>query len=201
MIHPLIRNRWSPRSFADRPVGVELLRVVFEAARWAPSSFNEQPWRFLLATSAEPEWLAQLQGYLVSGNAWARTAPVLAVSAYRTQFNKSGMTNRVAMRDLGAAEENMFLQACALGLAMHQMAGFDHARFRQERLPPGFEPGTMIAIGYPPDAEPAIQETSSSTGAARERGRLRLGEMVFGNTWGTPAAAVDSSLAASQPHP
>ena len=84
-IHPLISRRWSPRAILGRPVEPEKLRLVMEAARWAPSSFNEQPWRFLVATREEPEWLERLQSYLSSGNAWARGAPVLVASAYRSR--------------------------------------------------------------------------------------------------------------------
>ncbi|MGH7700576.1 MAG: nitroreductase family protein [Gemmatimonadales bacterium] len=188
MTHPLIRQRWSPRAFAARPVEPEQLQAVFEAARWAPSSFNEQPWRFLLATTAEPEWLAELQGYLVEGNGWARAAPVLVASAYRMHFGRTGRSNRVALRDLGAAEENMFLQAAALGLAMHQMAGFDHERLRRTLLPPGFEPGTLIAIGYLPEAEPASGDGPLLEGVGRVR--LPLAEFVFGVRWGEPAPAL-----------
>ena len=188
MIHPLIRNRWSPRTFAPRAVEPEKLRGVFEAARWAPSSFNEQPWRFLVATRDEPEWLGRLQGYLVEGNAWAREAPVLVASAYRTHSLRTGERNRVALRDLGAAEENMFLQATALGLAFHQLAGFDHERLRQTLLPRGFEPGTLIAIGYPRDPH-AVSTTDSPPGATG-RGRMSLADFVFGAEWSAPAPFV-----------
>ncbi|HXF95889.1 MAG TPA: nitroreductase family protein [Gemmatimonadales bacterium] len=187
MIHPLIRQRWSPRAFSPRPVEPEKLQTVFEAARWAPSSFNEQPWRFLVATSAEPDWLAELQSYLAPGNRWARGAPVLAASAYRTHFAGTGALNRMALRDLGAAEENMFLQAEALGLALHQMAGFDHERFRRTLLPDGFEPGTMIAMGYPPGGEDRRPEAA---GHAPARARLPVPEFVFGRRWGEPAAVL-----------
>jgi nitroreductase len=189
MIHPLIRHRWSPRAFGARAVEPDRLRAVFEAARWAPSSFNEQPWRFLVATSAEPERLAELQGYLVDGNAWAGRAPVLVASAYGTHFSRTGRLNRVALRDLGAAEENMFLQAAALGLAMHQIAGFDHERLRRTLLPPGFEPGTLIAIGYPPEPQPALGGGPSLEGAGRVR--LPLAEFVFGIRWGEAAPAIE----------
>jgi nitroreductase len=190
MIHPLIRHRWSPRAFAARPVEPETLQAVFEAARWAPSSFNEQPWRFVVATRAEPEWLAELQSYLVEGNDWARAAPVLVTSAYRTHSSRTGRLNRVALRDLGAAEENMFLQAAALGLAMHQMAGFDHERLHRNLLPPGFAPGTLIAIGYAPAAADATPDAGPALETA-SRVRLPLAEFVFGARWGEPAPAIE----------
>lgn len=164
----------------------EKLRILFEAARWAPSSYNEQPWRFLVATQDEPEWLARLQSYLSPGNAWALQAPVLIASAYSTQFNRNKQSNRVAFRDLGAAEENLFLQACDLGLIMHQMAGFDHERLKRELLPDGFEPGVMSAIGYP--ANPEEIPTEVRERPRQPRTRRLLPQFVFGPRWGEPAS-------------
>jgi nitroreductase len=184
-IHPLISHRWSPRAISDRPVEPEKLKLVLEAARWAPSSFNEQPWRFLAATSEDPDWLARLRGYLRPGNAWAKEAPVLIASAYRTNFSHNEKPNVSAPRDLGAAEENMFLQAFACGLVMHQMAGFDRARLKEELLPDGFEPGTMIAIGYPGDPARLPDDLREAEAAPRQRNSL--GELVFGPRWNEPA--------------
>lgn len=184
-VHPLIRKRWSPRAFDDRPVESEKLRTIFEAARWAPSSYNEQPWRFMVATLGEPDWLARLQGYLSSGNAWARNAPVLVVSAYRTRFSSNDRPNRMALRDLGAAEENMFLQAFDLGLVMHQMAGFDHRRVKEDLLPEGFEPGAMSAIGYPAGPEETGDGVKRRDRTKRRRKPPEV--LVFGARWGEPA--------------
>lgn len=179
-VHPLIRQRWSPATFQRRPVDAELLRTVFEAARWAPSSFNEQPWRFLVSTHADPDGLACFHDYLAEGNEWARGAPVLIVSAYATRFSRNGLANRLALRDLGAAEENLFLQACSLGLVMRQIAGFDHERLRRDLLPPGFEPGTVIALGHGADG--------GSAKARPRRGgdRKPLHDFVFAARWGEP---------------
>ncbi len=187
-IHPLISHRWSPRAFSGEPVEHSKLKLVLEAARWAPSSRNEQPWRFLVATSEEPEWLARLQDYLVEGNAWAKAAPVLIASAYRTTFSRNNRPNGSALRDLGAAEENLFIQAFAAGLVMHQMGGFDSARLKQELLPDGFEPGTMIAIGYPGD--PKDLPENLREGEQQPRQRKLLSEVVFGPDWGEPASFV-----------
>lgn len=184
-VHPLIQHRWSPRAISDRPVEPEKLRIIFEAARWAPSSNNEQPWRFLVATPDEPEWLERLHGYLNPGNAWAKRAPVLVASAYKTHYTKSGKPNRLAMRDLGAAEENLFLQSYALGLVMHQMAGFDHERLKRELLSDGFEPGTIFVLGYAgslDDLPPEQQERER-----KPRQRMPPGEFIFGPRWGEPA--------------
>ncbi|MGD2154832.1 MAG: nitroreductase family protein [Gemmatimonadales bacterium] len=187
-IHPLISHRWSPRAFSAQPVEHDKLKLMLEAARWAPSSRNEQPWRFLVATTEEPEWLARLQGYLVEGNAWAKAAPVLVASAYRTSFSRNNRPNVSALRDLGAAEENLFLQAFAAGLAMHQMGGFDRERLKRELLPDGFEPGTMIAIGYPGDTQQLHADLREAE--TRPRERKLLSEVVFGPAWGEPASFV-----------
>lgn len=184
-VHELIRYRWSPRAISDRPVEPEKLRVLFEAARWAPSSFNEQPWRFLVATRDDPEWLERLQGYLSAGNAWAKRAPVLVASAYATRFSRNDKPNRVAMRDLGAAEENLFLQAYTLGLVMHQMAGFEHERLKQDLLPDGFEPGTMFVVGYAGSGEELSEKLRERE--AQPRQRKEPGEFIFGAHWGEPA--------------
>lgn len=162
------------------------LKLLLEAARWAPSSFNEQPWRFLVATSEEGEWLQRLQGYLSPGNAWALEAPVLIASAYRTAFSHNEKANRSALRDLGAAEENMFLQAYAAGLVMHQMGGFDAPRLKEELLPEGFEPGTMTAIGYPGDVDQLPEKHLKGETAPRRR--KALSEIAFGAKWGEPAS-------------
>ena len=184
-IHPLIAARWSPRAFASQPVEPEKVRALFEAARWAPSSFNEQPWRFLVATVEEPEWLERLQGYLTTGNAaWASGAPVLIASAYRTRFTEREGENRMALRDLGAAEENLVLQAYAEGLVAHQMAGFDRERLKAELVPQGFEPGSMTAVGYPGDPEELDEKLRERE--SRPRKRKPWSDFVFGGAWGKP---------------
>lgn len=152
-IHPLLAARWSPRAFAsDEPVPRDQLDSILEAARWAPSSFNEQPWRFVVGTREEPEFLEALQDLLMDGNSWALSAPVLILSAYTPTSASDGSENRVALRDLGAAEENLVLQAFDLGLVTHQMGGFDVERARS-LLPGDLEPGSMIAVGPPGDPE------------------------------------------------
>lgn len=187
-IEPLIAARWSPRAISEKPVEDEKLRAVFEAARWAPSSFNEQPWRFLVATTRQPDWLARLRGYLMSGNAWATRAPVLVVSAYRTRFSGNDKPNPVALRDLGAAEENLVLQAYAEGLVAHQMAGFERERLRDELLPDGFEVGSMTALGYPGDIDDLDEKLRERELAPRRR--KPLDELVFGEEWGEGAVLV-----------
>ena len=149
-IEEILRRRWSPRAFSERPVEPEKLQSLFEAARWAASSFNEQPWNFIVATRQNPEQHAQLLGCLVEGNQrWARAAPVLVVSVAKLNFARTGKPNRHAFHDVGLAVQNMVMEATALGLFVHQMAGFSPEKVREAYgVPDGFEPVAAIAIGY-----------------------------------------------------
>ena len=131
-VHELIAARWSPYAFADRPVAKEDLRSLFEAARWAPSSYNEQPWSYLVATKDDPEAFARVLSCLVEGNqVWARAAPVLAVGCTRLTFVRNGKPNAAALHDLGLASANLCLEATARGLAVHQMIGILPERVRE----------------------------------------------------------------------
>src|SRR5438309_679557 len=123
-VHELIAERWSPYAFADRPVSKDDLLSLFEAARWAPSSYNEQPWGYLVATRDDPEGFARLLSCLVEGNqVWAKAAPVLALGCTRLTFARNGQPNAAALHDLGLAAGNLCLEATARGLAVHQMIG------------------------------------------------------------------------------
>src|SRR3979411_2609880 len=143
----VLKRRWSPRAFSDRMVEPEKLLSLFEAARWAPSSFNEQPWCFVLATKEKPEEHAQLLSCLAEKNQqWARQAPVLMVSIAKLNFEKSGKPNRHAFHDVGLAVGNMIVQATALDLCVHQMAGFSPQKVTElYHIPDGFEPVAAIA--------------------------------------------------------
>src|SRR5260221_8707203 len=122
-IHELIAERWSPYSFADRPVPSNLLQSLFEAARWAASSYNEQPWSYILATKDESEGFAKLLSCLVEGNQeWAKAVPVLAIGCTALKFKRNQNPNAVAQHDLGQASAYLALEATARGLAVHQMA-------------------------------------------------------------------------------
>ena len=185
-IHDLFARRWSPRAFDERLVEDDTLRTLFEAARWAPSSSNEQPWRFIVATKdRETEW-NRLFNCLVEGNQkWAFRAPVLVLSVAHMNFEDDGKSNRHAFHDTGLAAENLVLQATASGLVAHQMAGFDVEKARVDlRIPAGYEPVAMIAIGYPgnPDSLPErLRERE-----LRPRSRRPIGEWTFLGQWGTP---------------
>ena len=122
---PLFLHRWSPRSFADREVSLADLRKIFEAVRWTASSYNDQPWRFLVGTRGSETYDNIFSSLGDFNKAWAKTAPVLILGTAKTKFSHNGAPNGVALYDLGAAATVLCLQASALGLFTHQMAGFD----------------------------------------------------------------------------
>jgi nitroreductase len=190
-VHELIRRRWSPRSFADRPVEPDKLRRVFEAARWAPSSFNAQPWSYLVATKDDPADHARMLGCLVEGNqVWARSAPVLMMSVATNAFEYNGKPNRHAFHDVGAATAFLTLEATALDLFVHQMAGFIPEKVREAYgLPETVEPVAAIALGYPgdPDALPENLRAKELQPGKRKA----TGEFVFSGAWARRAEWVD----------
>src|SRR5580658_5915939 len=149
-LHEVIRTRWSPREFLARPVEPEKLRSLFEAARWAASCFNEQPWRFILATRDQPEQFQKVLGLLMERNQqWAKTAYALGFSTGKKTFTHNGAPDRFGLHDTGAATANLATEATALGLRAHFMGGFDAQRAREEfHVPDDFEIGAAFAIGY-----------------------------------------------------
>jgi nitroreductase len=189
-IHELLATRWSPYAFQDRPVSEADLLSVFEAARWAASSFNEQPWSYIVATKEHPEQFQRVLSCLVDFNqAWARAAPVLALGIASLRFARNGQVNRAAVHDLGLAAGNLLVEATARGLFVHQMLGIhpDKARATFE-IPEGFEAWTAIAIGYrgePTDLPEALRERE-----LMPRQRKPLSQFVFSGKWGSPSAFV-----------
>jgi nitroreductase len=185
--HDLITHRWSPRAFASKPVPADVLRSIFEAARWAPSSNNEQPWAYLVATQDHPENFAKMVSVLVEFNAnWAKNAPVLALAVSELAFAKNGTPNRNAQYDTGAASALLTVEATARGLFVHQMAGFDPAKARQVfSIPEGWEPIAALAIGYPGDPATLPQPYQDREAAPRTRKPLR--EFVMTGQWGHTA--------------
>ena len=183
-VHQLIRTRWSPRAFSDRPVSDEDLKVILDAARWAPSSFNEQPWRFVVARKSDGPDYDRILSLLVPGNqAWAKNAPVLMITAAKRTFSHDGSPNFHGAHDAGAAWAFLALQATALGLEVHGMAGFDRERARQELgVPDDYEVLTAIALGYrgsPEDLPDGLRKREVA-----KRQRKALGEVVFEGEWG-----------------
>lgn len=185
-IHDLIKRRWSPRAFSDQQIEAEKLHMLLEAARWAPSSNNEQPWRFIVANKDhETEW-NRLLACLVEGNRkWAYRAPVLILSVASLNFQDDSTPNRHALHDTGMAVENLVLQATALGLATHQMAGFDVEKARADlKIPSGYEPVAMIAVGYPGDL--AFLPDRLRERELQPRSRQPISEWTFSGQWGEP---------------
>jgi nitroreductase len=183
-IQPWIAERWSPYAFADRPVPEDDLRSVFEAARWSASSYNEQPWRYIVATKADIAEHERLLSCLVEGNrAWARAAPVLALGCTSLTLALTGQPNAAAEHDLGLASANLSLEATARGLAVHQMIGILPDRARElYRIPDGFRPLTGLAIGYAAGPEARPEKLRGRDLAPRTR--RPLAETVFGGKWG-----------------
>lgn len=185
-VHDLIAERWSPRAFAEQPVPDHEIGSLLEAARWAPSCYNEQPWRFLVAKASDPVQFERFADCLLDGNSWAKRAPVLIIAVARTTFEQSEKANRHAWHDVGLAVENLVLQAEALGLATHQMAGFDADRARAAvGIPEGFEPVSMIAIGHRGEADSLPDELREREQAPRSR--RPMAEFVYGARWGEAA--------------
>lgn len=190
-VHDLIRHRWSPRAFSEKPVDTATLASLFEAARWAPSSNNEQPWAYLVATKDNPEDFAKTLSVLVEFNAgWAKNAPVLVLAVARLNFS-NGNPNRSAFYDTGAASVLLSLEATARGLVVHQMAGFDPAKARQVfEIPQGCEAIAVIAIGYPGDASSLAEKLRDREVAPRTR--KALAEFVMAGRWGHTSPIVSS---------
>ena len=178
-IHELFVQRWSPYAFSDRPVAAEDLRSLFEAARWSASSYNEQPWRYIVATSSNPEEFERLLSCLVEGNQpWAKAAPVLALGCMSLNFARNGKPNAAAEHDLGTASACLTVEATARGLFVHQMIGILPDRARElYGIPDGVRPLTGLAIGYLGDPNALPEKYKERDLAPRQRkttGRVRL---------------------------
>lgn len=180
----LLRRRWSPRAFSERPIEREKLLSLFEAARWSPSSSNEQPWSFIVATKDDRAAHERLFSCLVEGNKiWAGRPPVLMLSVAKLFFDEDRSPNRHAFHDVGQATAYLTVQATALGLAVHQMAGFDVEKAKKDlSIPEGYEPDAMAVIGYPGD--PAVLPDRLRQRELAPRQRKPIQEFVFAGRWG-----------------
>jgi nitroreductase len=183
-IHDLLSRRWSPRAFVERPVEPEKIQRVLEAARWASSCFNEQPWVFIIATADQAAEHGKLLSCLVEGNqVWAKRAPLLMITVAKQHFDHNGQPNRHAFHDVGLAVGNLVVQATAMDLVVHQMAGILPEAIREcFSLPSGYEPVTGLAIGYPGDLNTLPEEIRERERAPRSRKAVQ--EFVFAETWG-----------------
>jgi nitroreductase len=185
--HPILdalSHRWSGRAIdPSLPVSPEHVSSILEAARWSPSCFNEQPWRFILFDDRDPAAREDARACLAPGNAWAKSAPVLLLAVAVRNRVDGGTPNRFAEHDVGMACQSMAIQACSLGLVVHFMGGYDPERARRSfTVPPSMAPMAMVAIGHPLPVE-------RLAGPARERElaprtRRTIEEFVFRGKWG-----------------
>ncbi len=189
-VHELLAARWSPYAFQDRPVPEADLLSMFEAARWAASSFNEQPWTYMVATKENPHQFQKLLSCLIDFNqVWAKAAPVLALGIVSLRFTRNGQINRAAVHDLGLAAGNLLVEATARGILVHQMLGILPEKARQIfAIPDGYEAWTGLAIGYrgdPTQLPDVLQERER-----RPSERKPLKQFVFSGKWGYPSPLV-----------
>jgi nitroreductase len=187
-IHELIRDRWSPRAFENREVEPEKLCALFEAARWAASSSNAQPWSFIVAAKDDaPNFKKILDCFVEFNQGWACNAPVLALSVAAMKFAHNQEPNRHAFHDVGQAAANLALQASASGLEIHQMGGILPDKAREIfAIPDGYEVVAGIALGYPGD--PSSLPPPLRTREEESRKRKALESFVFTGKWGNAAA-------------
>jgi nitroreductase len=188
-IHELIAERWSPYSFSARAVTAADLGALFEAARWAASSYNEQPWSYLVAAKTNAVEFERLLSCLVPANsAWAKAAPVLALGLVNHRFARNGEDNRAAVHDLGLASANLVFEATSRGLAVHQMIGILPEQARElYRIPEHSEAWTALAIGYKASADELPEGLRERDLARRER--KPTSQFVFTGEWGRPASS------------
>jgi len=183
-ILPILADRWSPYGFEDRPVSEADLRSLFEAARWAASSYNEQPWYYLVATKQDSAEFGRLLSCLLEANqAWAKAAPVLALGIVSLRFSRNNQDNRAAVHDLGLAAGNLLAEATTRGLSVHQMIGILPDKAREVyQIPQHFEAWTAMAIGY--KADPAKLPDALRERDLAPRQRKPLNKFVFTGRWG-----------------
>jgi nitroreductase len=153
-IEPLLLKRWSPRAMSGEPISDEEMLTLFEAARWAPSTFNEQEWRFLYARRDTPHWPVFFDLLVESNRVWCERAAMLVVILGHRTLQRTGEPNRVHLFDCGNAFENLALQGTAMGLVVHGMQGFDYEKARSVlRVPEEYSVVAMFAVGRPGDPE------------------------------------------------
>lgn len=186
-VHEFIRERWSPRAFSEKEIAPADLRSLFEAARWAPSSSNEQPWAFIVATRDDKENFTKALQPLVEFNAnWAKHAYVLGFALSELAFAKNNAPNRNAQYDTGAAMAWLTVEATARGLFVHQMAGFDPETAREVfEIPAAWDAIAAFAIGHPGDPASLPQPYRDRESSPRKRKPIR--EFVMTGTWGHSA--------------
>jgi nitroreductase len=187
-IHDIIANRWSGRAYdASKPVSKEQIISLLEAARWAPSCFGDEPWRYVVCNKADnmQAWQAAFDCLVPGNQGWAVNAPVLLLICADTVFRANGKPNKWAPYDTGAATENLCLQAAASGLMAHQMGGFDADKARASfKVPERYQILPMVTVGYQAPADTLSDEVKERELAARNR--QPLGELFFDGAWEKP---------------
>lgn len=185
-VHDWIAQRWSPRAFANKPVPRDVVARLFEAARWAPSTYNEQPWAFLVALKEDSDEYQRALSCLVEFNqSWVKTAPVVVLTFARKTFRHNGKPNAHGWHDVGLAVANLTYQAAAEGLHVHQMAGIEPDVIRRTySLPEDVDPVTAFAVGYLGD--PSILPEGLAAKELEERTRRPQSDFVFSSAWGRP---------------
>lgn len=163
--HQLIMDRWSPVAFDSKEVDFDQIHLLFEAAKWAPSARNSQPWRFIFATNKMSEYKTILGLMAEANQVWAKSAPLLVMPLAQVISTHKNRPNRLASYEVGMAVGNLLVQATAMGLVTHQMSGYDEERAKVELIiPTRYEPMSIIAIGYKGDPKQLPEEV-----AAREK--------------------------------
>lgn len=184
-VEELLLQRWSPRALSDKPVGDADLKSLFTAAAWAASSFNEQPWRFVVGRKGDETWTKIYNSLMPMNQLWTKNAPILFATFAKKTFSHNKSPNSVAQHDVGAASANLALQATALGLHAHGMAGFDKSALHAAlQVPDDFEPVACWAVGYPGD--PAALPEHFQKMEGQPRTRKPLNEFVY-SSWEKPA--------------
>jgi nitroreductase len=184
-VEDLFLRRWSPRAFADKVVSDDDLKKIFEAARWAASSYNEQPWRFFLGRRGDATYQKIFDVLVEFNQSWAKSAPILILSVASKKFAQNGNPNQYSLHDTGAATGYLSLQATALGLHTHSMAGFDHSKARKTfNVSADYDIGAVTAMGYLGD--PATLHDQLRTNELAPRQRKPLSEFVL-TDWDEPA--------------
>jgi nitroreductase len=183
-IHPLLAQRWSPRAISSKKIPEADLLSLFEAARWAPSCYNDQPWHFIIATRDNEQQFSKMLDCLVEKNReWAGKAYLLIIGVAKKTFRNRDKINRHSFHDLGLALENLMIQATWLGLCSHAMAGFSVEKARNTyEIPEDFEPLTALALGYPGEPDSLPEDLKKMEYA--ERQRLELTDLLFKGKWG-----------------
>ena len=182
-IHELFVKRWSPYQFANRSVTETDLLSLFEAARWAPSSYNEQPWRFIVARKEDTQEFQKLLSVLEEANqTWAQHASALVLTSAHLEFDRNGKHNKAAIHDLGAAVGYLSLEATARGLAVHQIIGIQPELAKTTfNVPDEYEVLTAFAIGYA--AETVADNQKFADRDQTKRARKPFSEFVYRNAW------------------